>query len=448
MDFFKKRILFFTFPLLILSLGGEGLLGGKGLLGGEGLLRAQAASTAPDSSTPESAPAEKAKEPLPDVYPFIFPYYIMKGVSYPISAVGHLIDRNRYTRKTVEFITNGKRSFSLYPILTVGDGSRFGGGLGITHIDLFDKQYQVRAQAIVFTDLDTRAQLEIGNRAAFHFKNRAFSFLVGAKWFMDSDEDFYGIGPNTKEFNKAEFSLKTLRAGASVGVELIPKLTFAPHVAFDWGDSGFRNIGGMPSVETVFPPSELNGFGEIISYVDLGFRLAHDTRDNLLNPETGGLRSLSFHHFHALNHERFNFFQWNYDIEQYFRLGRPRFVLGLHNAWTFQERTQGNEIPFYRLASLDVNSPLRGFDRGRFRDRGSVVFNVELRYPLWDIVDGTVFFDTGRVFDGIKHFTFKDFKFSGGGGLRVTVNKYYLFKLEVATGGEGVNVIFRAIQQL
>ncbi|MCE9626105.1 MAG: BamA/TamA family outer membrane protein [Deltaproteobacteria bacterium] len=430
--------------------GLRSILIGCALILGAGKVAAQSPPMPTPVPTPlaETATQAKLPEPRPEIFPLAIPYYVLKGVTYPVSKLAHVIEKNKYSRRSVGLVINKDRNFSVYPILTVGDGRKFGGGLGISAINLFHQPYVLKTDFILYQDLDQRASFSISNDAAFRVFDRNFSFEFLSTWYKDGDEDFFGIGPDTSESNKSEFGLQRFVIGTRFGFELIHNLSLSPRIFFDTALSNNGHADFPDSVEANFPPSELAGFGRTISYLDFGFRLAHDDRDPDINPRHGGLRELTFHRFMGVGQKGFDYFQWDVDVEQYFQLWHPRLVLWLHNGWTFQKESGGSQIPFYRLAELDVNSPLRGFDKGRFRDRGSVVFNVEFRYPIWDNVDGTVFFDTGRVFDGISNFAFKDFKLTGGGGLRVTVNEFYLFKLEVATGGEGVNVIFRAVQNL
>ena len=89
---------------------------------------------------------------------------------------------------------------------------------------------------------------------------------------------------------------------------------------------------------------------------------------------------------------------------------------------------------------------MRGFDWGRFRDNASVVFNVEYRYPVWDYIDGQLFFDTGRVFNGPEDFSFKNFKFSGGAGFSFRTKDYFLLRFQAAYGGEGLKILFKTSQ--
>ncbi|MFA7056962.1 MAG: BamA/TamA family outer membrane protein [Candidatus Cloacimonadales bacterium] len=49
-----------------------------------------------------------------------------------------------------------------------------------------------------------------------------------------------------------------------------------------------------------------------------------------------------------------------------------------------------------------------------------LVSSVELRYPIWNILSGVVFCDAGNVWTGTYDHNLTQFKYSGGGGLRVS----------------------------
>ena len=230
----------------------------------------------------------------------------------------------------------------------------------------------------MYTDFDVRAQVAFGKRDAFQWKGKKVSFITASDLFMDSDESYYGIGANTSKSVSGNFSDITFRTGGAIGIEVLPHFTIAPHLIFDGGHAGYRNLNTGPSVQQVFPSSELAGFGQNINYIDLGLRLAYDTRDDLYYAEHGGLQSVTFHYMQGLNVTDFNFFKLNLDFERHFKLPPPRLVIWLHNGWTFEDSFSGSQFPFYRLATADVFSPLRGFNRGRFRDKSSVVFKRPL----------------------------------------------------------------------
>ena len=71
---------------------------------------------------------------------------------------------------------------------------------------------------------------------------------------------------------------------------------------------------------------------------------------------------------------------------------------------------------------------------------------MEYRFPVWDYLDGQFFFDTGRVFSTITDFSFKHFNYSGGAGLRFRTRDFFLMRLQIAYGGEGVALLFKTSQ--
>jgi outer membrane protein assembly factor BamA len=75
-----------------------------------------------------------------------------------------------------------------------------------------------------------------------------------------------------------------------------------------------------------------------------------------------------------------------------------------------QEDTENKEIPFYLLSELGSDETIRGFSRGRFRDKDALLASAEYRYPIWEdhpnSLDAFIFIDAGQVAD----FMLEDFK--------------------------------------
>ena len=120
-------------------------------------------------------------------------------------------------------------------------------------------------------------------------------------------------------------------------------------------------------------------------------------------------------------------------------------MLALRTEWDFRHGMD-SVVPYFEMAALDAFSPDREFSGGRFHDNAMAVFNIEYRFPVWKYLDGEIFFDTGRVFNGFKDVSFKHFKTSGGMGLRLRTKNFFLCRLQVAYGGEGVKVLFKTSQ--
>ncbi len=86
------------------------------------------------------------------------------------------------------------------------------------------------------------------------------------------------------------------------------------------------------------------------------------------------------------------------------------------------------DVPFFERYFVGSSSTVRGFEWGKagpISPNGSplgadvmAVGNLEARVPIYKKLKGTVFFDTGRVFNKIKEFGHVDLRESAGFGLR------------------------------
>lgn len=114
-------------------------------------------------------------------------------------------------------------------------------------------------------------------------------------------------------------------------------------------------------------------------------------------------------------------------------------VLDRIRAWL---TTADGQVPFYDLASLGGSESLRGYRRGRFRDRGAVFATATYKYPVWKLLDGELFYETGRTFHRPGDFTFAGWKSSFGAGLRVWVPDGLVFEQLVARSPEETRLLF------
>jgi outer membrane protein assembly factor BamA len=104
---------------------------------------------------------------------------------------------------------------------------------------------------------------------------------------------------------------------------------------------------------------------------------------------------------------------------------------------------QDDLVPFYELSTLGGPDDLRGYDNDRFRDEGYLLATVEYRYPVFDILDAVVFYDTGQVFQRYNEIDPADFHHDVGAGLRVYGRGGVAGRLEAAYSPEGLRVLAR-----
>ena len=112
-------------------------------------------------------------------------------------------------------------------------------------------------------------------------------------------------------------------------------------------------------------------------------------------------------------------------------------------AYLQTDSLDGKSIPFYELNLLDLNNGLVGFDRGRWQDKGALLYNLEWRYPVWKDVEGTIFLDLGQVFGDYKDLQPKLFQYSAGGGFRFVTSRSFAFRVQLAASNDGLLALFR-----
>ncbi|MFH1875142.1 MAG: BamA/TamA family outer membrane protein [Pseudomonadota bacterium] len=382
------------------------------------------------------------------LFPLDLPGYVLRGAVFPIEYGFRKMEEHRVFNRLADFMSNEDKTIWVYPIIEGGAGSSFGGGVGTKFTNLFNDGYQFSATYRIHINLDQYASLMLGKENAFSLWNRPFSFAVEANFKRQLGEDFYGIGNNSQRSNQTEFADNDIETLFKLGWEVLSNFHVEPRIGFCFGHTGPKKHGGHPSIQTVFPLADLPGFNRWVDYLKTGLRIAHDTRDNKNRPRIGGERAVTYNYYQFLGDGKYSFNSYEFEVSQYIPLWRPGVVLALYNTWVFEQQIKGSRIPFYRLAALDAWHMLRGFDRGRFLDSSSVIFNVEYYFPISGVIEGMFFYDTGRVFDGITNFSFADFKYSAGAGLNFHLFNLDLVRLRVAYGGEGINVIIGVTKSL
>jgi len=372
------------------------------------------------------------------------PTYAMRAITWPPALLARLLIEKKVVEKMVNVFSNDERTFWVYPLIEFGFGYGFGTGVGVKHTDLFHKNYKFDFAYKIHIDLDQSLDMSFGKPDALILADRPLGYKITFGWKHFYAENFYGVGIGSSENDHAIYKMDRVEWGGELSYEPIDDLTITSELNFstNWNGSGED---GYPSVESLFPRRDLPGFDAYIFYFIPTLKIEHDTRNAIAAPSSGGYRKLTFLRHEGLNGSAYDFNEYNLELIQYFKLWLDRNILVLRTMWNFRDGSDG-VVPYFEMATFDVNSPARGFSGGRFHDNAMAVFNVEYRFPVWKYLDGELFFDTGRVFDGFKDVSFKHFKFSGGAGLRLRTKNYFLSRLQVAYGGEGVKVLFKTSQ--
>ncbi|HEY8417935.1 MAG TPA: BamA/TamA family outer membrane protein [Limnochordales bacterium] len=109
-----------------------------------------------------------------------------------------------------------------------------------------------------------------------------------------------------------------------------------------------------------------------------------------------------------------NFTKYEADLSRYFQVGSGGQIVALRAMYG-----QGHNLPQHEQFLVGGGETVRGYDFGAFTGERMVVFNAEYRFPITEAVQGVVFADLGRAFDGGQTVGLNDMKFGYGVGVRL-----------------------------
>jgi outer membrane protein assembly factor BamA/autotransporter translocation and assembly factor TamB len=186
--------------------------------------------------------------------------------------------------------------------------------------------------------------------------------------------------------------------------------------------------------------AEPGAIGETTTVAPLTSTFTREARDEVLDASRGSFTSHGFSYSPTWLGAETSYVKYFGQYFHYFPLERarrkrftneilrPRFVfatgvrLGLARGF-------GDRVPETERFYAGGSTTLRGFeqnavgpvgpDRIPTGGEGLLVFNNEVRYPLFRLVDGVGFLDVGNVFDRLTDFDITDLRETAGIGLRV-----------------------------
>ena len=163
----------------------------------------------------------------------------------------------------------------------------------------------------------------------------------------------------------------------------------------------------------------------------LGLSFHRDNREPFLNPSGGWLNEFAVEYAGGFLGGKTSFFKLTGDNRHYSRIGDMVLVNALRLGYARGLRSnRDREIVSFERFRAGGSTTIRGYrDRslGPLDDelsnthRGDVLFvyNIELRFPLYNLVGGALFFDTGNVWDNLAAVDTDPLHSAVGVGVRV-----------------------------
>ncbi|WP_162910515.1 BamA/TamA family outer membrane protein [Hymenobacter oligotrophus] len=233
----------------------------------------------------------------------------------------------------------------------------------------------------------------------------------GAVAYLRFPEYFWGVGNNAPESAKELVDSRRVEVRATALRKLRTYVFAGPRVQLQ------HLYGVRPAAGGLLEHGQAVGSRGGTSS-GAGYELVYDGRDNLLNPQRRGYARFAQTFFGGWLGSDFRFTRYELDVRRYLPLSK-RVVLAGQLSGIFS----AGEPPFRMLALLGSDADMRGYYRGRFRDRQYAAAQAELRFPVYKRLGAVAFAGGGQVARNLGGFGLGELKPTVGGGLRFLMDR-------------------------
>lgn len=344
-------------------------------------------------------------------------------------------------------------TLGVLPVMIAQEGAR------VTDILLCDLTYNAidgvgssfRSRRYFSDDAQLAADLSGSSEGAWDNELTYTQRRVGPKQLLffrgnlsyktDLSPRFFGIGNDTDEDDESSYTFRRSVALASLGIQL--PLWFAAEfqerlASYKIGPGSLDDI---DSTRAKFPG--LPGMDERLNVLTHRIRLTFDTRDSRTAPTKGIFAEFNYDVADETLGSKVGFHRFSTSATVLIPFWKRRLVTVVRAGLTIIE---GDDVPFYELASVGGKTTHRGYGEGRFVDQNAWVFGVEQRWNFFDYVMMDVrqvlqvagFIDLGRVFSEDEGLDLKHAKVAVGGAIRLIVPESELVtSIDVGISDEG-----------
>ncbi|HEX4242354.1 MAG TPA: BamA/TamA family outer membrane protein [Steroidobacteraceae bacterium] len=259
---------------------------------------------------------------------------------------------------------------------------------------------------------------------------------------------FYGIGNNSSEVEETNYTDQQQKAQVQVGYNLSHAWQLQYTGRFQVVDVLPGTLEKVATLESRF--GHILGVGTNKQFLNR-FSVVYDTRNDLVVP-TSGLEVVAYGGLAArdglVNDSMYS--EAGGDGRAFMPLARDT-VLVTH--MSIRYLPTAHEVPFWALSSLGGGQsvlggeqPLRGYGEGRYYDRDSFSYSIELRRKVYTLdasstfvdIEVTPFMDLGRVFARSSTLPFDNLHQVYGIGFRGIARPFVVGYVDVGYGSEGV----------
>ena len=270
---------------------------------------------------------------------------------------------------------------------------------------------------------------------------------LGGQWSLtgtlvtEPSESFYGIGNRSTPDDRTWYLQDDLGLRLAYQRRLSRVLELESELACHATEIRRGRYGAASSTVVQYADSALAGLGGRVGFAESTVAVRASFVDVPGSPTRGSVTLARVGYAHAVDGAGFSHLSLAIVSEQFRELFARR-TLSLRLGTEWRAAPGNNEVPFYRLASVGGNLFVRGYRRGRLRDRGAAFCAGIYKFPVWKRLDGHLFYEAGRTFHGPGDVSLAHWKTSWGGGLRLWARRCLIFEQCFARSPEQTRLLF------
>jgi hypothetical protein len=277
------------------------------------------------------------------------------------------------------------------------------------------------------------AQLTAGLPA---MAGRPVDVTTGVRVFDYPQEDFFGLGRDTRRDDRVSFTLRGRDTFAQVMARRANWFVMRGRLGVQHYDVATGRDPRFPSLEQRFTDATAPGLDAAPTFRYAEAAVGVDTRDQPGNTRGGGLYNLSVGAFRD-RRGAFDFNRIDVKLMQVFPIFDKKRAIAVHAAASRIDPIGTDRVPFFLMPTVGGTDSLRGFRDFRFRDAAALNLNAEYRWEAFSGLDLALFVDAGDVGPTWRSLVGADLKSSWGLGFRFNTNRRVFLRLDVAGGREG-----------
>lgn len=237
---------------------------------------------------------------------------------------------------------------------------------------------------------------------------------------------FFGTGSESGFDDCENYTKQTLDFSLSLN------RGFSQHVICEAG-ARYKSVSSTNLREGGLLSRALNNEADKVNFYSLFAGLRYDSRDSFINPSDGMVIQAEV----ESSVKELSVLRTVISVQNYNILFYPKTIL----ATRLSLKSISGDVPIQLMLPLGGNNTLRGYPQDRFLDKCLLLFNGELRFPVYWKFGGLVGLDAGKVFSALSAIDLNNYKYNFAAGIRFYMENFVV-RLDAGFSEETMGLYF------